>query len=119
MRNVWIILFCCFFSCNQKKLFKDYVLYHKYKDLYIPKDKLRIKFFNDSVGKFINLSDTTIFLQDFSFKYLEDYLLVTSVNQNQRGVISLKINDTIIHNRKKLYFMYKGQKNYLLTFKKK
>jgi hypothetical protein len=116
-----ILIVSIFFSCNtSSKLFKEYSLYQRDKNINYPKEKLTIKFSSDSTGLFINRSNEgEEFQQSFSFLRVEsDYLVIESITPENFSFISIKKGDTIVVTNKQLHFFYKGDQKYLLSFKR-
>jgi hypothetical protein len=118
---LYIIVVLTISSCNSSKLFTEYELYRRDKYFDYPKEKLTIKLFNDTTGLFVN-SDKgrESFIQEFTFsKIKSDYLIVEDLNIQNSHFISLNKGDTIILEKRRLHFIYNGDKKYFLSFKRK
>ena len=121
MKKVLVILIVTtFLSCNTSKLFKEYTLYHRDKNINYPKETITVRFVSDTTGLFSNSDDgRDTFIQSFSFSRLkDDYLIIEAVDQINQNLISLKNGDTIVIAKKRLHFFYNGDKKYLLSFKR-
>ncbi len=120
-KRVLLLLLTAFCSCSTSKLYNEYRLYHRDKSLNFPTDLLSIKIINDTTGIFINADKhTTRINQKFTFdKINNDYLIIKQLDQINPHLISLKMGDTIVMDKKRLHLFYNGEKKYLLSFKKK
>ncbi|WP_414524355.1 hypothetical protein, partial [Umezakia ovalisporum] len=59
------------------------------------------------------------FNQSFAFSRVKnDYLIIENVHPKSTSVISLKQGDTIVLDKKRLYYFYTGDKKFLLSFKR-
>ncbi|HMI79163.1 MAG TPA: hypothetical protein VK484_10225 [Ferruginibacter sp.] len=116
-----IFIVAAFCSCKTTgKLFKEYILYHKDKNINYPKENLTVRFISDTTGLFINSDEgREIFNQSFAFSRVKnDYLIIGNVDQTSLSLISLKQGDTIVLAKRRLLFFYNGDKKYLLSFKR-
>jgi hypothetical protein len=121
MKKVLVILIVTtFLKCTTSKLFKEYTLYHRDKNINYPKETITVRFVSDTTGLFSNSDDgRDTFIQSFCFSRIkDDYLIIEAVNQINQNLISLKNGDTIVTAKKQLHFFYNGDKKYLLSFKR-
>jgi hypothetical protein len=106
-----------FLGCSTSK---EYKLYRRDKRLNYPAGKLRINIVNDTTG-FFTSSDhkREILNQKFAFKKSGNFLVIRDVSPSNPNVIALTQGDTIVVHKNRLLFFYRGDKKYLLYFKKK
>ncbi len=116
-----LFLIVAFFSCNSIYKITEYKVQKNSKTFYPYKDELRIKLNSDTTGVLVNSrKNQDVIYQNFVYqKQLESFIIVKSVDKNFENLISLKQNDTLVLNKKKLYFVYQAANTtkYFLYFK--
>jgi hypothetical protein len=91
----------------------EYTLIKKY-----PQDipDLSVKILSDTTGLIIQQNNQSL-KQDFKFiKKKKNFLIITSINDNDKKIVSMKKGDTIVYHKNELYLFNKEHK---LVFKKK
>ncbi len=119
--TVIIILLAYVSGCVTQKYPIKYAVYRGDKEINFPDNKIEISLLNDTSGVFRNYLNTDkVFVQNFNYEIADSaFLLISSLDTLNQDIISLNNNDTItIYKRKMLYF-YKGERKYLLYFRKK
>jgi hypothetical protein len=114
-----VVCFMCY-GCNTNVLFKEYSLYQRDKTINYPKDKLSLKFINDTTGLFINncLSGESLSQRFIYSRINNNYLVIEKLSLLNSNLISLGKGDTIIVHKNKLFYFYKGNEKYLLSFRR-
>lgn len=122
MRNIayLILVFIFIVSCRTTNLHKEYISYRRDKYFNYPDENLVLKFNSDTTGEFINKKKNgEIINQYFIFSRVkDDYLIIKKVDLQDIKNITFREGDTIVLAKRRLLFFYKGDKKYLLSFKK-
>ncbi len=115
---IFLVIILLIYSCHTSKIYKEYSLYRRDKEIYYPEAHLTIKFEGDSTGLFINnAKNKEVFTQQFVFSKENNFIIIEDLDQTNPNVISLSLGDTIIAYNKRLHFFYEGEKKYFLSFK--
>ena len=122
MKYISLVMFVIFLllGCKSNNFPYKYVTYESDEGFKLPSDKIEIIFSNDSTAYFLNyLSKNDVFKQKFIYTISDtNFICIKRVDTINRNIVSLKVNDTIVNVKNKMYFLFRGEEKFLLYFKK-
>lgn len=122
MKYIYLAMFFIFFlfGCKTNKYLYKYVTYESDAGFKLPSNKIELIFSNDSTAYFLNyLSKDDVFKQKFIYTISDtNFICIKRVDTINRNIVSLKVNDTIVNVKNKMYFLFRGEEKFLLYFKK-